>query len=94
MFDFCNKFVRNSLLFNHLWDRKSVHIHELRKFAKVVDILYLSSKFGTKTRKQFTQKKKRITPPNDWFEEVVDNTNKVGGMDYETSFQVLLITSI
>ena len=32
--------------------------------------------------------------PDDRFEEVIDNTDEVGGMDDETAFQVLLVPSI
>ena len=32
--------------------------------------------------------------PDDRFEEVVDNTDEVGGMDDETAFQVLLVSFI
>ena len=36
----------------------------------------------------------KLSVPDDWFEEVIDNTDEVGGVDDETAFQVLLIPPI
>ena len=60
----------------------------------MIYILNLTAKFVTAENVLINQFLKCLSLPDDWFEEVVDNTDEVGGMDDETAFQVLLVPSI
>merc|ERR1712106_776881 len=66
------------MIYHLLGDGQPVQVHELRQVTQMLHILDLLTKFHT----------------DDWFEEVVHNTDEMCWMNYETGFQVLLIAPI
>ena len=84
------------LLYNLLGDGQPVQVHELRQVTQLLHILDLLPKFHTETNSIYSTVIFFVffALPDDWFEEVVHNTDEMCWMNYKTCFQVLLIAPI